>query len=151
MISSFIDFQNKEAVFLDALNFFEVSMTKLLNTTTENDQRREQIDVLDKVKEELTMKMFDYQKKLTDTSTSLLKLRQTEFEQSKLLTATKKQLEHKKAECESLNYMIKNNTVLQTNTAHPRDLNIDDLQVAEVDTDYVLSPQTQHQDVQLPQ
>ena len=53
--------------------------------------------------------MFDYQKKLTDTSTSLLKLRQTEFEQSKLLAATKKQLEHKKAECESLNYMIKNN------------------------------------------
>lgn len=90
MISSFIDFQNKEAVFLDALNFFELSMTKLLNTTAENEQRREQIDVLDKVKEELTMKMFDYQKKLTDTSTSLLKLRQTEFEQSKLLTATKK-------------------------------------------------------------
>ena len=48
---------------------------KLLNTTSENEQRREQIEVLEKVKEELTMKMFDYQKKLTDTSTSLLKLR----------------------------------------------------------------------------
>lgn len=50
-------------------------MVKLLNTTSENEQRREQIEVLEKVKEELTMKMFDYQKKLTDTSTSLLKLR----------------------------------------------------------------------------
>lgn len=83
--------------------------------------------------------MFDYQKKLTDTSTSLLKLRQTEFEQSKLLAATKKQLEHKKAECESLNYMIKNN-IQQKETILPNDLNNDEVpDVPEVDTDYVLS------------
>jgi hypothetical protein len=58
--------------------------------------------------------MFDYQKKLTDTSTALLKLRQTEFEQAKVLAAVKKQLDHKKAECESLTYMIKNNTKQDT-------------------------------------
>ena len=90
------------------------------------------------------MKMFDYQKKLTDTSTSLLKLRQTEFEQSKLLAATKKQLEHKKAECESLNYMIKNN-VQAKDAILPNESNIEDLpDVPEVDTDYVLSQKTQN-------
>lgn len=62
-------------MFSDALTFFQESMVKLLNVTTQNDERKEQIEVLEKIKEELTMKMFDYQKKLTDTSTSLLKLR----------------------------------------------------------------------------
>jgi hypothetical protein len=50
-------------------------MTKLISVTAENEQRRDQIETLEKIKEEFTMKMFDYQKKLTDTSTSLLKLR----------------------------------------------------------------------------
>lgn len=75
ILQGFVDFQNKESVFFDALTFFQESMVKLLNVTTQNDERKEQIEVLEKIKEELTMKMFDYQKKLTDTSTSLLKLR----------------------------------------------------------------------------
>jgi uncharacterized protein YpiB (UPF0302 family) len=81
----------------------------MIQVSAENQQRRDQIEVLEQAKQELTVKMFDYQKKLTETSTSLLKLRQTEYEQSKVLAAIKKQLDHKKAECDSLTYMIKNN------------------------------------------
>ena len=75
IIRNFIEFQSKEDVFSDALGFFLESMTKLISVTAENEQRRDQIETLEKIKEEFTMKMFDYQKKLTDTSTSLLKLR----------------------------------------------------------------------------
>jgi hypothetical protein len=63
----------------------------------------------------------------------LLKLRQTEFEQAKVLAAVKKQLDHKKAECESLTYMIKNNvksTDPVPNTSQPEGAAVVDSKVS---------------------
>jgi len=55
-----------------------------------NKIRTAEIKVLEEAKEESTMKIFDYTKKLTETSTNLLKLRQTSYENTKIIEGLKK-------------------------------------------------------------
>ena len=40
MLQGLINYQNKESVFSDALGFFQDSMIKLLNETSQNESRR---------------------------------------------------------------------------------------------------------------
>lgn len=110
----------------------------MVQITAENQKQVLKIEDLESAKQDFTIKMFDYQKKLTDTSTALLKLRQTEFEQAKVLAAVKKQLDHKKAECESLTYMIKNN--IKGGSDDPKELDLKELYVEQKGTEYIKSP-----------
>ena len=132
-------------------------MRKMIQVTAENQKNKEEIEQLKSVKQDLTIKNFDFTKKLTDTSSALLKLRQQEFEQAKILAAVKKQLDHKKAECESLTYMIKSNVEqpgLQDGTsAEPKEIQPSSSSASppkKTIFDYVKSPADDQQDVQLP-
>ena len=79
----------------------------MLKIEKENNNNKETIEVLSKDKQELTMKSFDLQQKLKETSAALLKLRQKEYDQSIQFQNMKQQFDAKKAECESLHYRIK--------------------------------------------
>jgi hypothetical protein len=93
----------------DAIDFFSDSVQKMVHVYHDNAEKSNLIRSLEEIKQQQTMKIFDFQKKLTETSTTLLQLRQHDYDNAKLIKALRKQLEHKKAECESLNYMLKHN------------------------------------------
>jgi hypothetical protein len=54
----------------------------MLKIEKENNNRKEIIENLSEEKQTLTMKSFDLQQKLKETSSALLKLRQKEHDQS---------------------------------------------------------------------
>jgi hypothetical protein len=57
---SLVDFQNKELTFNNALEFFQESMNKLVIVTAENLKQKEQIEHLNQMKQDLTIKNFDF-------------------------------------------------------------------------------------------
>ena len=57
---SLVDFQNKELTFNNALEFFQESMNKLVIVTAENLKQKEQIEHLNQIKQDLTIKNFDF-------------------------------------------------------------------------------------------
>lgn len=67
-------------MFVDAVEFFAEAMEQLIEIDKQNNERKEQIEVLRENKQELTTKWFDLERMLVETSTSLLKLRQSEHE-----------------------------------------------------------------------
>lgn len=75
-----IHHQKKESLFVDAVEFFAEAMEQLIEIDKQNNERKEQIEVLRENKQELTTKWFDLERMLVETSTSLLKLRQSEHE-----------------------------------------------------------------------
>jgi hypothetical protein len=111
-----IKHQAKEAMFLDAVEFFTETMQHVLEVERQNEERRLTIEALKEKQEELTTKWFDLERMLVETSTNLLKLRQSEHEQAQVLLQTKRHLEAKKAECDSLLYRLKIVTEEATNS-----------------------------------
>jgi hypothetical protein len=67
-------------MFVDAVEFFAEAMEQLIEVEKQNKERKEQIEILKENKQELTTKWFDLERMLVETSTSLLKLRQSEHE-----------------------------------------------------------------------
>jgi hypothetical protein len=77
-----IKHQAKESMFIDAVEFFAESLEKMVEVDKQNNERKEIIDVLREKQEVLTTKWFDLERMLVETSTNLLKLRQSEHEQA---------------------------------------------------------------------
>lgn len=69
-------------MFIDAVEFFAESLEKMVEIDKQNNERKEIIDVLREKQEVLTTKWFDLERMLVETSTNLLKLRQSEHEQA---------------------------------------------------------------------
>ena len=72
--------QLKETQFIDAVEFFQESLEHMVKVEKENEERKVQLEHLTEEKQQLTMKRFDLQQKLKETSHSLLKLRQREYD-----------------------------------------------------------------------
>ena len=81
--------QIKETQFIDAVEFFQESLEHMVKIEAENEERKALIETLTEEKQTQTMKVFDLQTKLRETSSSLLKLRQREYEQSQQFAAMK--------------------------------------------------------------
>jgi hypothetical protein len=69
-------------MFIDAVEFFAESLEKMVEIDKQNNERKDIIDVLREKQEVLTTKWFDLERMLVETSTNLLKLRQSEHEQA---------------------------------------------------------------------
>ena len=107
LINFLIKHQSKETIFIDAVEFFQESLEHMLKLEEDNAKNKKDAGELLNAKQDLTMKVFDLQYKLRETSSSLLKLRQREHEESVQFAETRQVLEAKKAECESLHYRLK--------------------------------------------
>lgn len=107
VINFIIKQQSKETIFIDAIEFFQESLEHMVEVENQNQMNIKLVEGLQQAKTELTMMRFDLQNKLRETSNTLLKTRQREYEQSLTLGEVKNHLQAKTAECESLHYRLK--------------------------------------------
>lgn len=70
---------------MDAVEFFAESMQELVDLGKKHAASQSTIDALQRNKDDLTTKWYDLERMLVETSTNLLKLRQSEHEQAQLL------------------------------------------------------------------
>ena len=68
LLSYLVKHQTKETILCDAVEFFQVSLERLVIIEKQNKERGDELHDITKDKTELTSKMFDLTRKLSTTS-----------------------------------------------------------------------------------
>ena len=107
VISYLVKHQTKETILCDAVEFFQTALERLVVVEKQNLERGTLLETISVERTELTSKMFDLTRKLSSTSQQMLKQKQQDHEQTKLIVSLKRQIDASNAECESLMYRLK--------------------------------------------